>query len=56
MRKLILTAICGFACFTPAFASGLTASQTVQKEIVVKNEDLSIYLIQACSRQQTLSW
>jgi len=39
MRKLILTAICGFACFTPAFASGLTASQTVQKEIVVKNED-----------------
>jgi len=39
MRKIITTAICSLACFSPVFASGLTASQTVEKEVVLQNED-----------------
>ncbi len=39
MRKIIISTICLLTGFSPAYASGLTATQNVQKEVVIQNED-----------------
>jgi len=39
MRKFFLSAICALIAVSSALASGLTASHTVEKEVVVQTED-----------------
>jgi len=39
MRKFVTALICSFVLTSPAFASGLTALQTIEKEVMIQNED-----------------